>query len=59
MTIFYWLGDIFTESGCRALPALSCREAVELMKRLGIEPDLIVLNPQPFRSCPHATTRHE
>ena len=41
----YWLGSIFTEAGCRALPALSCREAVALMKRLGIEPDLIVLNP--------------
>jgi len=40
-----WLGDILTEAGCRALPALSCREAVVRMMRLGIEPDLIVLNP--------------
>ena len=40
-----WLGDIFREVGCRALPALSCKDAVALMKQLGIEPDLIVLNP--------------
>ena len=39
-----WLGDIFAEAGCRALPALSCGEAVVLTKRLGVEPDLIILN---------------
>lgn len=41
-----WLGDIFAEAGCRALPALSCGEAVVLTKRLGVEPDLIILNPR-------------
>lgn len=40
----WWLGEIFTQAGCRALPALSCAEAAALMKKLGIEPDLIVLN---------------
>jgi hypothetical protein len=40
----FWLGEIFTEAGCRALPALSCGEAVVLTKRLGVEPDLIILN---------------
>jgi hypothetical protein len=40
-----WLGDIFTEAGFRALPALNCLEGVALVKRMGIEPDLILLNP--------------
>lgn len=40
-----WLGQIFTEASCRALPALSCQEGVVLMNALGIEPDVIVLNP--------------
>ncbi len=41
----FWLGDIFTEAGCQSMPALGCQEAVSLANRLGIEPDLIVLNP--------------
>jgi len=34
----WWLGDIFSEVGCRALPALSCKDAVALMNEFGIEP---------------------
>jgi hypothetical protein len=41
----WWLGDIFNEAGCRVLPALDCAEAVMLANRLGVEPDLIILNP--------------
>jgi hypothetical protein len=41
----WWLGEIFSDAGCRALPALSCGDAVVLAKRLGFEPDLIILNP--------------
>jgi len=41
-----WLGGLFNEIGSRPLPALSCEDAVALMKRLGIEPDLIVFNPR-------------
>jgi hypothetical protein len=41
-----WLGDLFNEIGSRPLPALSCEHAAALMKRLGIEPDLIVFNPR-------------
>ena len=40
-----WLGELFTEARCRALPALSCQEAVARIEQLGIEPDFIVLNP--------------
>ena len=40
----WWLGEIFTQAGCRALPALSCHEASVLMKKLAVDPDLLVLN---------------
>src|SRR5260370_28299368 len=53
----WWVGDIFREVGCRALPALSCKDAVALMKELGIEPDLIVLNPN-LPGCRDATRPH-
>lgn len=42
----WWLGEIFTEAGCRALPALSCEQAVSLIKKLNVGIDLLVLNPQ-------------
>jgi hypothetical protein len=39
-----WLGDLLNEAGARSVPALSCGEATVLLKRLGIEADLIILN---------------
>ena len=42
----WWLGEIFTEAGCRALPALSCEQAVSLIKQLNLGMDVLVLNPQ-------------
>jgi DNA-binding NtrC family response regulator len=42
----WWLGEIFTEAGCRALPALSCEQAVSLLKKLNVAMDLLVVNPQ-------------
>jgi len=42
----WWLGEIFNEARCRALPALSCEDALSLMKSLNIGVDLIVVNPQ-------------
>jgi DNA-binding NtrC family response regulator len=41
----WWLGDIFSEAGCRALPALDCGDALLVAERLGVEPDVIILNP--------------
>lgn len=41
----WWLGEILSEIGCRAVPALSCADAVALIRKLELEPDLIVLNP--------------
>jgi len=42
----WWLGEIFTDAGCRALPALSCDHAISLVKRLNLSVDLLVVNPQ-------------
>ena len=39
-----WLGDLLNEAGARSVPALNCAAATWLIKRLGIEPDLIILN---------------
>jgi hypothetical protein len=30
-----WLGELFTEPGCRPLPGLSCGEATAVTKQLG------------------------
>ena len=42
----WWLGEIFTEAGCRTLPALSCEQALALIKSLDVGVDLLVVNPQ-------------
>jgi DNA-binding NtrC family response regulator len=42
----WWLGEVFTEAGCRTLPALSCEQALALMKSLDVGIDLLVVNPQ-------------
>ena len=42
----WWLGEVFTEAGCRTLPSLSCEQALALFKRLNVGIDLLVVNPQ-------------
>ena len=42
----WWLGEVFTEAGCRTLPALSCEQALALIKSLNVRIDLLVVNPQ-------------
>jgi DNA-binding NtrC family response regulator len=42
----WWLGEIFTEAGCRTLPALSCEQALTLIKSLNVGVDLLVVDPQ-------------
>jgi DNA-binding NtrC family response regulator len=41
-----WLGEMLTESGYQAVPALQCRQALTLVKRLALRIDLLVLNPE-------------
>lgn len=40
----WWLGELFTAAGCRALPALSCDQAISLKKTLNVGIDLLVVN---------------
>jgi hypothetical protein len=42
----WWLGEIFTEAGCRVLPAHTCEQAVSLIKKLDLGIDVLVLNPR-------------
>jgi DNA-binding NtrC family response regulator len=42
----WWLGEVFTEAGCRTLPALSCDQALALIKSLNVGIDLLIVNPQ-------------
>jgi hypothetical protein len=41
-----WLGEMLTESGYQAVPALQCRQALTLVKKLALPIDLLVLNPE-------------
>ena len=42
----FWIGEIFDEVGCHAVPALDCTEAVSIVKELNLKIDLVVVNPQ-------------
>jgi DNA-binding NtrC family response regulator len=42
----WWLGEIFTDAGCRAVPALSCVQAISLLQMLNVGIDLLVVNPR-------------
>jgi DNA-binding NtrC family response regulator len=41
-----WLGEMFTESGYQAIPALHCRQALTLVKKLALRVDVLVVNPE-------------
>jgi len=40
----FWLGEIFTELGCPAVPALDCKQAVSITRKLNLAIDLVVVN---------------
>ena len=40
-----WLGELFTELGCQTVPALHCRQAVELARQLQLPISTLVVNP--------------
>jgi len=42
----FWIGEIFNEAGCHAVPALDCTEAISITKQLNLNIDLVVVNPQ-------------
>jgi DNA-binding NtrC family response regulator len=41
-----WLGEMFAESGYQSVPALHCRQAMALLKKLALRVDVLVLNPK-------------
>jgi hypothetical protein len=41
----WWLGEIFTEVGYQALPALNCSQALAAVKKFHLQIDLLVVNP--------------
>jgi hypothetical protein len=41
----WWLGEIFTEAGYRAVPALNCSQALAAVKKFQLQIDLLVVNP--------------
>ncbi len=42
----FWLGEVFTEAGCLAIPALDCGQAVSLMRKLSLQLAVVVVNPE-------------
>ncbi|HTR34450.1 MAG TPA: hypothetical protein VMH80_01015 [Bryobacteraceae bacterium] len=46
LAFLWWLGEVFAEAGFRAAPSLECRQALALLDQLGLELDLLVLNPR-------------
>jgi hypothetical protein len=41
-----WLGEVFSELGFQALPALNCRQALALAERAELPVSVLVVNPQ-------------
>jgi hypothetical protein len=41
----WWLGEIFTEAGYQAVPALNCSQALAAVKKFHMQVDLLVVNP--------------
>jgi hypothetical protein len=41
-----WLGEVFKELGCQAIPALHCRQALDLVKRFNLPIANLIVNPE-------------
>jgi hypothetical protein len=41
-----WLGELFAELGCQAMPALNCRQALALAKQLKLPVTILIVNPE-------------
>jgi hypothetical protein len=41
-----WLGEIFAEVGCQAVPAFSCRQALALIQQIDLPIAILVINPE-------------
>lgn len=41
----WWLGEVFGDAGCYVVPALNCRQALQMVKRLRMKVDIVAGNP--------------
>src|SRR5580658_10708163 len=41
-----WLGELFAELGCQAMPALHCRQGLALAKQLKLPITILIANPE-------------
>jgi hypothetical protein len=41
-----WLGELFSELGCQAVPALHCRQALALATRLNLQITILAVSPE-------------
>lgn len=42
----WWLGQIFSQTGCRVVPTLGSDQTVSLARELNLKVDLLVVNPE-------------
>ena len=43
--LVFWLGGIFREAGCQAVPALNSEQALSIIRELKLRVDVVVVNP--------------
>jgi hypothetical protein len=41
-----WLGELFADLGCQAVPAFNCRQALALIERLDLSITILVIDPE-------------
>ena len=41
-----WLGELFAESGCQAIPALNCRQGLSLAMQSQSPVGVLIINPE-------------
>jgi DNA-binding response OmpR family regulator len=41
----FWLGEIFSEAGCQVVPALNYWQALSITRKLNLQVDVIVVDP--------------
>ena len=41
-----WLGELFADLGCQAVPAFNCRQATAVIERLDLSITILVIDPE-------------
>lgn len=41
----FWLGEIFSEAGCRTVPTLNSKQALSIIRELKLQVDVVVVDP--------------